>query len=42
MPGVFGGLVSVLAIAVSGSKGFPANYWPAVGEGEGVGSQAVA
>ena len=38
MPGIFGGLVSVLAIALAGSKGFPADYFPAVKEGDGLGA----
>ena len=42
MPGVFAALVSVLAIALTGNKGFPSDYFPAIGEGEGVASQCWA
>lgn len=42
MPGIFGALVSVLAIAVSGNKGFPSDYFGAIKEGEGVASQCWA
>jgi hypothetical protein len=42
MPGVFAALVSVIVIAVSGNKGFPEDYFPAVGKGEGVGKQVGA
>jgi hypothetical protein len=37
MPGVFAALVSVLVIAISGNKGFPDNYFPAVGKDDGLG-----
>lgn len=39
MPGVFGALIGVIVIAVSGNKGFPEDYFPAVGKGEGIGKQ---
>jgi len=34
MPGIFGALVSCIVIAVSGTKGFSADYFPAM-EGKG-------
>jgi hypothetical protein len=30
MPGIFGALVSCIVIAVSGTKGFSADYFPAM------------
>jgi len=30
MPGIFGALVSCIVIAVSGTKGFPSDYFPAM------------
>jgi len=29
MPGIFGGIVSMIAIALADGKGFPEDYWPA-------------
>ena len=31
MPGIFGALVSAIAIGASSGKGFPDDYFPAVG-----------
>jgi hypothetical protein len=29
MPGIFGAIVSMVAIALADGKGFPEDYWPA-------------
>jgi len=29
MPGIFGAIVSMVAIALADGKGFPQDYWPA-------------
>jgi len=36
MPGIFGALVSCIVIAVSGTKGFPSDYFPAMAGGDKV------
>jgi len=36
MPGIFGALVSCIVIALSGTKGFPADYFPAMAGGDKV------
>ena len=39
MPGIFGALVSAIAIGASSGKGFPDDYFPAVGTDKALSSQ---
>jgi len=39
MPGIFGALVSAIAIGASSGKGFPDDYFPAVGADKALSSQ---
>jgi ammonium transporter Rh len=39
MPGIFGAIVSAIAIGASSGNGFPADYFPAVGEDKSLSPQ---
>ena len=42
MPGILGAIVSIIAIAMSNSQGFPSDYFPKVAAGGSLGDQCAA